>query len=1759
MAAANAGAYAYARSEVLDDVGPPPNTHKQPSGADALAELRRMPPFLRHFLWRFVALVYRPPLKRGERAPTLSKAANDDAARAQRALALLPVMGIVLGAQPQSDLAALSTWHRRFAVMLLLTDGGVSEKLFNMIRCELNLTSARTARRSIEEASRALIGRNVLTDGLPEEFKPKPDEVPLICETVDNANVIKDGQGVCKLGLGSTLLGANLSAEEAALLKGLGARLLPKPNAATVEMMALTAADREVLATAARVQDMHALQFAVAQLREEERSARGAAQQRQPQPAAATSIKAGDVVTFPDPCRNDLTARVTAVDSASGIASVVVEHDSGYQEPSEQVLSKLKAVGQTRAPNTPTAAAPPTPPTAAADAAKRRKVHVDRDEDRVAMECEEGRELSCPCPTWNSNHLHSVDSKHHAAASQGWRAMREAVEEGRSGMPFLLCQVDNEFTATLQLRALLSDDDFATVVTPAYGHLLKALTSKVLSFHMALWSRRVLEATGLTYDTPRFNKLVNGSNIRKTNRHALMEDHALRVAAAKAFLRQNRHMITAFEAEPPQASLQTATCIDAFGRTKPLSFTAEMAAAADAFRKHLEEAVGADDIPPVECDTVESLATVAGFGSSSTLAQADVDAVNKFTSGLKSRRGLGGTSIPEVIRHVGIRTTGLQADDPKRFVLAAYLRAGLEKLSGDARVLSSDGKFADAAAHSAGLVAAAAALPHAKTQTAARSVPPIPDGANVNMKLLVDHLYFTMPTIFLLYISQRVRAVDTRAEIHERLTKRCDTCHAAGHTFCRCSSRHPWMVAAKACMVSVYMRPHAYQRTCVLDVMQNAALLQHDDVRVVELLLTAKELCYAVSVRGDTHVCESPSEQQEHEVVRLMKNTIRSQAWSNDASATARCRLASFLLVQEMIEQHASKDGKAGPQKAVALSQHDSEEAKLEKVLASTDIIFADIEKAGSSLLVAGNARTLLQRPAALFYGVAAATNKSRSASEAMRQGIADETSVSPPGWDSAVPKAVAVIQSQAEWRAGEKERKAQDRAREAEKLSEMMQSPDAKLHLPNSLAMLTGGKLGAGKAELGLLTLERCGPLGEDQDGRMPLYIFKRSTEQEQFMADSIDGTRGRFVQFVDGNQFLSTEPWMPAGSTRTLRNLARATIKMFCRKLRPFHCGTIVCLDVPKSVTWLRSLVHAERLKAQVRFRPLLSPLRSPFLTSLRPCLQAAGNIQAAQFVNMSADGCLDSSFVELMKSKRGFLPKFALQLMHELHNKGKGADDWDASKLIHAQQFVAFVTPHNSSVLMGTRSGVRYNGSRKIRAEDVMTCLEGVELQGQGEAMVYKLTLRWVAMLAKRYDEGVAAEAKLDVLCQDTDALCGYQNVAVHSLLQRFASVAARLPKMHLLLTVAAKDDRKLERLGLLAQQRRQGRCLGVATGDSLTVVVDALALYHALEADAEAPAGADGTRAIALAMLLAVSANDVKRGLHSIGMAKIVGAFYSERFRKFVEAQPGDLIAITPAVQPGSPDEVPVASIRLEYWAVAALLYAVFSELPPIVRQLSHVYDRTQLTDMTKRLSEGEDNYTVLRAACAISQREVQLPPPPALAAFISQALLAFEQWAGWLGQAEPRPATAAKEVRGYSYMVQPDQSVALEFSVLRTRPPWREGPAPTTGTAAFFREQFGRVYDAEALAPLLPAPKAVIQLAYERGLGGEPLVSVPSMLVVASGTALYAHDARALRDWSGRYSRFKESGVSLAQIVRRTIAQVREPLQDLPLLACWLRS
>ena len=117
MAFANAGASALVRRRGLDAAhdGPlgPAELCRQPTGEAALKELQAQPPFLRHFLWRFVSLSYRPPGTRGERSSGLEPRPDDDAALATRALSLLPVLGVLLGAHQDSDLITQTQEGRR--------------------------------------------------------------------------------------------------------------------------------------------------------------------------------------------------------------------------------------------------------------------------------------------------------------------------------------------------------------------------------------------------------------------------------------------------------------------------------------------------------------------------------------------------------------------------------------------------------------------------------------------------------------------------------------------------------------------------------------------------------------------------------------------------------------------------------------------------------------------------------------------------------------------------------------------------------------------------------------------------------------------------------------------------------------------------------------------------------------------------------------------------------------------------------------------------------------------------------------------------------------------------------------------------------------------------------------------------------------------------------------------------------------------------------------------------------------------------------------------------------------------------------------------------------------------------------------------------------------------------------------------------------------------------------------------------------------
>lgn len=133
---------------------------------------------------------------------------NTEANLGTRALSLLPILGLHFGTHSYSNLAKLSTWQRRMAVVLLIDKSGMPEKLFGHLQDEgIKLGTPRSARDDIRAASLSLVGREVLTAGLSDTHRPGPEDTPVVGEAVDNADVKADGKMHTKLACSSTYLG----------------------------------------------------------------------------------------------------------------------------------------------------------------------------------------------------------------------------------------------------------------------------------------------------------------------------------------------------------------------------------------------------------------------------------------------------------------------------------------------------------------------------------------------------------------------------------------------------------------------------------------------------------------------------------------------------------------------------------------------------------------------------------------------------------------------------------------------------------------------------------------------------------------------------------------------------------------------------------------------------------------------------------------------------------------------------------------------------------------------------------------------------------------------------------------------------------------------------------------------------------------------------------------------------------------------------------------------------------------------------------------------------------------------------------------------------------------------------------------------------------------------------------------------------------------------------------------------------------------
>ena len=965
---------------------------------------------------------------------------------------------------------------------------------------------------------------------LPPEHRPEEGGLPMYGRHGDNANEVKDGKELSRIVCGSTYLGQNFSAQDLELLR-LQLKRMPLPDAESAAMLALTVEEEGCLALVGNRQDMQAMQYAAHLIDDDARRAavqpqraagtaaqRPAAAQRsaaahplrQPAVPQLAAVSVNDVVIFKDRLGHELTGTVTKVGEVN--ATVDVKYDSGLVEVVAVPRNKLTKGGGAGAVASVSAKA-------AADEAARKVADTKRqrsesqyaeDDTRLMMDVVgDGRVRGVCNTTWIFEVIHEVNSKDTLAARQVWNSLMAAaaVEDE----PILCVQTDNEFAPYMAGRAWTEGDglDRPVMSMPGYGHMQKSIATGKLAFNELLWTKRLLEALQVLQNTPAYRRIMAARNIRTTNRHLIMEDFVLRVAWARRWLEldANTDELKWFLKPPPAGShkyvdeWKTDRLVDPFGRTKPFSYGPEMLAAAQKMRSQREAAIGGGERAPVYCDSPAMFNANVGTTLDGVPAECAM-LIDAAIRGMRARRKANHRVVKLECDRAEVSVAGLRHVEGQKQVLRQYFMAGVALVEPDLkgeqlRQALHDGRFDVESTHDAGIAAAEVALAEAIADIKRRALPSAPDGANICLQLLADHLDKGMPPFLMLYMQTRIRSEDTRSAVHERLHAFCTKCSPG--PICRCPERHPWITAAKAIAVDMFCTARRYQKTCVMDTLQDTTILQIEDPGVVEILLTLKEHCYAVTVHGDSHSCEALSEHQEHECVQVLKRTLKT-CWN---SPDSKVRVASYAHVQAILEGWKTRTGKAGRQQAIGLHQHDKEEAALQAMLPAATEVVSDIMKAGAARHVPGDPSTPLRRPDLLYNRQALARNKYMSAGLSQQQAYSQKEGSKFPKWNEPVPSSPAIQRAANEIRAAAAAEKAQAKARQGQKLRatmEMSQSVFLNTGTADDLVALTSGQVGE-KSELHWLVLQRYANGGTDKNQREAVVIFKDKLDLAAFI----------------------------------------------------------------------------------------------------------------------------------------------------------------------------------------------------------------------------------------------------------------------------------------------------------------------------------------------------------------------------------------------------------------------------------------------------------------------------------------------------------------------------------------------------------------------------------------------------------------------------------------------------------------------------------
>jgi hypothetical protein len=462
--------------------------------------------------------------------------------------------------------------------------------------------------------------------------------------------------------------------------------------------------------------------------------------------------------------------------------------------------------------------------------------------------------------------------------------------------------------------------------------------------------------------------------------------------------------------------------------------------------------------------------------------------------------------------------------------------------------------------------------------SAANTLPPLPSGAKMNMKALLDCLFQTMPAFLLLLKCTRVRTPNLRATIEERMVLNgCEQYTGKFETY-RCLSCHHWPVAMKDLLISVFMRklPN-YQRAMILFLTFVWCAIGHAKDLFVVVVSSTMEVSLSLSKTGDSWKCTTADLKQE-EVVGQVKHVVERDPTAF-GMASMRSRVYSLFILRR---EQASAQNYDPLKTKRSKERNRKEEHNMWAIRRMAHVVQVEIFATGSTVTVADNPSLHINDIRRIFFLYSWVKVNAAAAVCTITRGFRDHLARALPLTTPAAASALHTVV-----RKKEREEMAADKMTKKKQhdLHVKLMRNRGELDLLEDTSMYSSGKCGDGKAELGIKMLTRYGKVGAPSGVlRRPSFnIFKTPSDLATFLKADVTARS----KVVDAVVFFQDrpQPWRD-GVPDDITAFARSMIVRMCSG-RFYKDGVVIvimCIDCAVHTTHKRVIQQFKRGKVQL-----------------------------------------------------------------------------------------------------------------------------------------------------------------------------------------------------------------------------------------------------------------------------------------------------------------------------------------------------------------------------------------------------------------------------------------------------------------------------------------------------------------------------------------------------------------------------------------------